>query len=247
MNAITKPNTSEDTPISAPILNTTINNNNNQEHKMCTASVCTHTPKPFALHKSSSVDDYLAKNKQWSQSITNETPNLFTDFNSKGQQPHTLFIGCGDSRYNENIFNVKPGEIFGLQTVGNNLNLNDETIMSTLEFTILVLGIEKIAIVGHTDCGAVNSCCDENVYQTLPKNLKNYLKPVYENIQKIKLQHKDDIPPIDKKHLSLENVKQQAEKLLTIDFIKEKFENKTLEILPMIYNVENGLVEHVDL
>ncbi|CAI8492261.1 unnamed protein product [Hanseniaspora opuntiae] len=154
---------------------------------MCSDSVCVHTPKPFSLNKSSSVDEYLEKNKEWSQTITNEVPNLFSDFNSKGQQPHTLFIGCGDSRYNENIFNVKPGEIFGLQTVGNNLNLNDETIMSTLEFTILVLGINKICIVGHTDCGAVNSCCDDSVYQSLPKNLKNYLKPVYENIQKIKV------------------------------------------------------------
>ncbi|XBW35168.1 hypothetical protein QEN19_000729 [Hanseniaspora menglaensis] len=214
---------------------------------MCTSSVCNHTPKPFALHKSSSVEEYLEKNKQWSQSITNETPNLFSDYNSKGQQPHTLFIGCGDSRYNESIFNVKPGEIFGLQTVGNNLNLNDETIISTLEFTVLVLGIEKIAIVGHTDCGAVNACFDDSVYETLPKNLKNYLKPVYENIKKIKDVHKDDIPPIDKKQLSLENVKEQAKKLLSVDFIKEKFENNTLQILPMIYNVENGLVETIDL
>lgn len=212
---------------------------------MCSDSVCVHTPKPFSLNKTSSVDEYLEKNKEWSQTITNEVPNLFSDFNSKGQQPHTLFIGCGDSRYNENIFNVKPGEIFGLQTVGNNLNLNDETIMSTLEFTILVLGINKICIVGHTDCGAVNSCCDDSVYQSLPKNLKNYLKPVYENIQKIKVAHKDDVPPIDKKHLSLENVKAQAEKLMSVEFIKEKVENHTLEILPMIYNVENGLVETI--
>lgn len=212
---------------------------------MCSESVCVHTPKPFSLNKSSSVEEYLQKNKEWSQTITNEVPNLFSDFNSKGQQPHTLFIGCGDSRYNENIFNVKPGEIFGLQTVGNNLNLNDETIMSTLEFTILVLGINKICIVGHTDCGAVNSCCDDSVYHSLPKNLKNYLKPVYENIQKIKVAHKDDVPPIDKKHLSLENVKAQAEKLMSVDFIKEKVNNNTLEILPMIYNVENGLVETI--
>lgn len=212
---------------------------------MCSESVCVHTPKPFSLNKTSSVEEYLKKNKEWSQSITNEVPNLFSDFNSKGQQPHTLFIGCGDSRYNENIFNVKPGEIFGLQTVGNNLNLNDETIMSTLEFTILVLGINKICIVGHTDCGAVNSCCDDSVYHSLPKNLKNYLKPVYENIQKIKVAHKDDVPPIDKKHLSLENVKAQAEKLMSVEFIKEKVDNHTLEILPMIYNVENGLVETI--
>lgn len=215
------------------------------EKKMSTEPVSVQTPKPFSLHKSSSVEEYLKKNKEWSESITNEVPNLFTDFNSKGQQPHTLFIGCGDSRYNENIFNVKPGEIFGLQTVGNNLNLKDETIMSTLEFTILVLGINKICIVGHTDCGAVNSCCDDSVYHSLPKNLKNYLKPVYDNIQKIKFDHKDDIPPIDKKHLSLENVKAQADKLLSVEFIKEKVENNTLEILPMIYNVENGLVETI--
>ncbi|KAL6948728.1 hypothetical protein ACO0QE_001201 [Hanseniaspora vineae] len=209
---------------------------------MCT--MCEPTA-PFKLTHSSSLDDYLSNNQVWSSNMQQTYPTLFTDYNSKGQDPHTLFIGCGDSRYNENCLGVLPGEVFTLKTVGNNINTGDLTTMSTLEFSVIYLKVNKIVIMGHTDCGAIKSCSDSNVYNSLSSNLHQYLKPINDLIN----EKRPDIAELDEheqmKQFSIYNIKKQYKTLTEIPLIKEYLENEKLEIMTLLYNVDTGLIEPV--
>ncbi|KAH3901276.1 related to Carbonic anhydrase [Saccharomycodes ludwigii] len=202
---------------------------------------------PFTLSPESTIDDYLETNKKWSQSMTKIHPTLFTHYNGEGQTPHTLFIGCGDSRYNEDCFGVVPGEVFSLKIIGNVINPNDGVSMATLEFAINVLKIHKVVMVGHTDCGAIQTCMDKSKRDSLPhvgcEHLYHYLSDLNElcelekdNLTKTK-NRKEQV-----KHMGIQNVKRQVGKLRRLGVVSN---NKEVEVYGLLYNVDSGLLEKV--
>lgn len=85
---------------------------------------------------------------------------------SKGQQPRALLITCVDSRIDPSlIFNTKPGEILVLRNPGNVIppyeEESDYSVSGTVEFAVNKLGIRRIYICGHSDCGAIKGLFEE--------------------------------------------------------------------------------------
>jgi len=79
-----------------------------------------------------------------------------------GQQPHTLFLTCADSRVaTELITGSQPGELFVVRNIGALLppfghdTLNDEG--AALEYAVRVLGVKNIVVCGHSECGAITA------------------------------------------------------------------------------------------
>jgi carbonic anhydrase len=77
----------------------------------------------------------------------------------KLQKPHTLFIGCSDSRLVPNmITKSQPGELFIVRNIANIVPMYRESeeylaTTSAIEFAIQALGIKKIVVCGHSNCG----------------------------------------------------------------------------------------------
>jgi len=77
----------------------------------------------------------------------------------KLQKPHTLFIGCSDSRLVPNmITKSQPGELFIVRNIANIVPMyrqSEEYLATTsaIEFAIQTLGIKNIVICGHSNCG----------------------------------------------------------------------------------------------
>lgn len=77
-----------------------------------------------------------------------------------GQKPHTLVIGCSDSRIiPEEIFSAGPGELFVLRNVGNLCCTDDPSVASAIEYAVGHLGVSRVVILSHGDCGAVKAAC----------------------------------------------------------------------------------------
>ena len=78
---------------------------------------------------------------------------------ARGQNPHTLFLTCSDSRIDLALFTqTKPGELFVIRNVGNIIppfEEEDASITAALEFATQVLGIKNIVVCGHSNCGAL--------------------------------------------------------------------------------------------
>ncbi len=77
-----------------------------------------------------------------------------------GQKPHTLVIGCSDSRViPEEIFSVGPGELFVLRNVGNLCCTDNPAVAAAIEYAVGHLGVSRAMILTHGDCGAVKAAC----------------------------------------------------------------------------------------
>ena len=70
------------------------------------------------------------------------------------QQPHTLWIGCVDSRVSpELVTSSKVGELLVHRNMGNLMKETDHT-NGLIHFAVKLLGIRNIVVCGHTNCGA---------------------------------------------------------------------------------------------
>ncbi len=77
---------------------------------------------------------------------------------SEGQHPFAIILSCIDSRTSaEIIFDQGLGDIFSVRIAGNIIN---EDILGSMEFACKVAGSKIIAVLGHSNCGAVKGACD---------------------------------------------------------------------------------------
>ncbi len=91
---------------------------------------------------------------------------LFARLSREGQNPHTLFITCSDSRVlAELVTNSKPGDLFVVKNAGNivppaSVTGSTNSIAAAIEFAVRILGVNDIVVCGHTQCGAMAALVD---------------------------------------------------------------------------------------
>jgi carbonic anhydrase len=114
---------------------------------------------------------------------------LFRKLSQEGQNPHTLFITCSDSRVlAELITQSKPGDLFVVKNVGNIVPPSSATgstnsTAAAIEFAVETLRVSDIVICGHSQCGAMSALLGENpVGNTMPhlREWLNLAAPVLE-------------------------------------------------------------------
>ena len=71
------------------------------------------------------------------------------------QEPFAAVLACADSRVPvELVFDQTIGHIFVTRVAG---NLVTPEIIASLEYSVAVLGIKTLLVLGHTNCGAVKA------------------------------------------------------------------------------------------
>lgn len=71
------------------------------------------------------------------------------------QHPFAVIFGCSDSRLAaEIIFDLGLGDIFVVRTAG---QVIDDAVLGSLEYSVSVLNVPLIVILGHDSCGAVTA------------------------------------------------------------------------------------------
>ncbi len=71
------------------------------------------------------------------------------------QHPFAVIFGCSDSRLAaEIIFDVGLGDVFVVRTAG---HVIDDAVLGTLEYSVSILNIPLIMVLGHDSCGAVTA------------------------------------------------------------------------------------------
>jgi carbonic anhydrase len=77
---------------------------------------------------------------------------------TSGQYPFAVVLSCIDSRQPiELILDQGIGDIFSARVAGNVLN---DDILGSLEFACKVSGAKLIAVIGHSNCGAIKGAID---------------------------------------------------------------------------------------
>jgi carbonic anhydrase len=118
---------------------------------------------------------------------------LFRKLSQEGQNPHTLFITCSDSRVlAELITQSKPGDLFVVKNVGNivppaSVTGDTNSTAAAIEFAVENLRVSDIVICGHSQCGAITALLGKNPVSDTTPHLRDWLKlasPVLDTLKK---------------------------------------------------------------
>jgi len=98
----------------------------------------------------------------------------FHDLAESGQHPHTLVIGCCDSRVApEEIFDAEPGEIFDLRNIANLVPPNTSQnfhhgAFAAIDYAVAVLRVKNVVVLGHAKCGGVRAYVESRLGGAAP-------------------------------------------------------------------------------
>lgn len=169
----------------------------------------------------------------------------------KSQNPHTLFIGCSDSRVVPNLItNSLPGELFIIRNVANLVpyyNLNPDAYLATssaIEYAVKVLEVENIIVCGHSNCGGCRAlyASESKLRETpLTKKWLELAHPVKALVKEKIKQEKSKMCRRDEFTAKF-NVVEQMNHLMSFPFIKERVDKEDLNILGWYYVIETGEV-----
>lgn len=173
----------------------------------------------------------------------NQKPDLYARL-AEGQQPKVMMITCADSRVCPTMLHgLEAGEAFIVRNVANLVPPCEESgehhgTSAAIEFAVTVLGVERIVVMGHSNCGGIRALMTRDAFSGdfvgswirigLPAKKKAL------SVMKGKpLQEQCRFCEQEAVNVSLAN-------LLTFPFIEERVKSGKLRIHGMHYNFIDG-------
>lgn len=179
-----------------------------------------------------------------------EHKELFEKLGKK-QTPHTLFIGCADSRVVPNLItNTLPGELFVVRNIANivpHYRVSEEFLATTsaIEYAITTLKIRNIIVCGHSNCGGCLALYESEEKLNLVPTVKRWLMLV-KDVKDEVLKHS----PMDvaKRSWITErlNIINSMQNLYTFPMVKDLVRSNELSIYGWHYIIETGELYNYD-
>jgi carbonic anhydrase len=190
--------------------------------------------------------DLLKNNRIWASEKLKMDPEYFEDL-AKPQKPKFLFIGCSDSRVPlTSITESEPGDMFVHRNIANQVSLTDLNLLSIIEYSVEILDIEHIIVLGHYKCGGVKAAVDGLTEQDIVENWVSQISDLYHF-------HKKELEAISDKakmydRLSEMNVIAQLKNLLRTPIIQRAFrKKKTMVFHGWVFDIYTGLIKDLPL
>lgn len=162
---------------------------------------------------------------------------LFRKLSQEGQNPHTLFITCSDSRVlAELITQSKPGDLFVVKNIGNIVPSSSATgdtnsTAAAIEFAVENLKVSDIVVCGHSQCGAIAALLGRTSLSDFTPHLRDWLKvaaPVLDTLKK-NYAHLGN-PAEQEVAAALENVLFGLDNLHSYPCVQERLANGSLRL-----------------
>lgn len=167
-------------------------------------------------------------------------------------RPHTLFIGCSDSRVKaETLFQAEAGEIFQVRNIANIVPRKEEpddhtSVVSAIEYAVITLKVKNIVVCGHSNCGG---CAAIRKLEEYRKELPYTGEWISQSIS-ISDYIDDNYPDMkeEDKIIMLEklNTVQQLDNLMTYGFVRKRFESGKLNLHAYYYDIGTGSISVYD-
>jgi carbonic anhydrase len=195
-------------------------------------------------HHQLTMDRLIYGIEKFKKNLQPEAKAAFSSL-ATGQQPHTLFITCSDSRIDPNLItSTSPGELFIVRNVGNIIPAfgKDDTPAegAAVEYAVGVLNVKQIIVCSHSKCGAMAEILSGNIFS--PENQKRF-PCVSAWLKEVKEYFPQDITLEQAAKL---NASMQLDNLMTYPVVRERVENKTLKLQVLYYDIGRADVQMWD-
>lgn len=156
----------------------------------------------------------------------------------KGQHPFAIVVSCSDSRVPaELVFDQGLGDIFSIRTAGNVIG---DYELGSLEYAVEHLDCKLIVVMGHKDCGAIKAFISSKGHYNHTDHIKNIINYIESENEEKNLKGADKLS-VDKAIDA--NIAHGVTFLRTAEpILKERFDQKKVEIIGALYDIESGKV-----
>lgn len=157
-----------------------------------------------------------------------------------GQYPFAVVLSCLDSRQPiEIVLDQGVGDIFSARVAGNVLN---DDILGSMEFACKASGAKLIAVIGHSNCGAIKGAVDDVQLGNLT-GLLTKIKPAMDAVPA------DVQPRTTQNNVFVDDVSAENVKLVMKEIrerspiLREMLEQGQIELVGGMYDLTTGKVE----
>jgi carbonic anhydrase len=168
---------------------------------------------------------------------------------AEGQQPSTLFITCADSRVVPDLFlQAEPGELFVIRNAGNIVppyGARPGGVTATIEFAVVALGVRRIIVCGHADCGAMKGLLHPQKLEEMP-TVAGWLEQAAATRRIVRENYGSASDDELVTAMIRENVLVQLQNLQTHPSVGARLAGGKLELYGWIYDIRSGQVESYD-
>ena len=160
---------------------------------------------------------------------------------AQGQYPAAMILSCIDSRVPvEDVFHCGLGDIFVARVAGNIINPD---VIGSMEFACKIIGAKLIVVLGHGNCGSIQSAIDD-IEMGHITGLLVKIKPAIKQCQKTftgeaKSSNPEFVDAVCRINVRLA-VKEIRENSAILKTMEEKGE---IKIIGAMYNINSGKVE----
>jgi carbonic anhydrase len=163
---------------------------------------------------------------------------------AEGQAPHTIVVGCADSRVSpEVVFDQGVGELFVVRVAGNVVTGAGPFIKGSVEFAVAELGARLIVVLGHTACGAVKAAVAHiDANDTLPGAIRDLVEVIRPAAAAVRGKPGDTV-----ENATRANVEMGVERLKGLDpIVAPLVKSGELKVVGAVYELRTGEVKWLE-
>ena len=210
-------------------------------------------------------DELLQRLRRFHDDYFPAVQGQFRSLVLEGQHPNILFIGCSDSRLLPYLLTgTGPGEVFMIRNVGAFVPPHDGYIddpcslpcngggpaapqrwvgyhgtAAAIEYAVLILGVERIVVCGHSHCGGIRALYEAAPAQAV--HLAAWLELGREAVLPVQ------VTPEALRRTEERAVVLQLERLMGYPMVRERVEAGKLALHGWHYVIEEGEVHVFDV
>lgn len=158
----------------------------------------------------------------------------------ENQHPFAVIFGCSDSRLAaEIIFDLGLGDAFVIRTAG---QVMDDAVLGSLEYSISVLSVPLIVVLGHDNCGAVTATKKAVETGEMPVGfMRSLVERITPSVLTSLRNNQDGV-----NDMVVENVKQTSRRLVDSSrVISDAIESGRAAVIGLAYSLADGHAERV--
>ncbi len=185
------------------------------------------------------------QNKRWVLDTNAKDPGFFAR-HANGQSPHSLFIGCSDSRVAADaITGTRGGELFVHRNIANQAIPSDLNMLAVLQYAVDVLKVRHVIVCGHYGCGGVKAA------QDLPTGSHGLVDQWLSHVRQVLRIHEAELEslPEERRYPRLVelNVLEQVNNLRNTSVVQAAWNRgQELKLTGWVYSLSDGLLRSLE-